>query len=357
MLKLPKYVALIILLILYTNFVLSLSYAVEEEPERDNGAKTRKEYMKTFVENLKTETGFMRSKEKIETVESIYQGMILADFLQVKYDVYDLIYSIQSFQNGDYGFSTEKGGNSSIKATSLAVFGLTYLGVNPEDLVAWKVFEYLNKTVDPILYNSTYYERLTVADMSNIRHFILTTAILNITLNFPYNLLITTLKESQNVNGTYDSFYRAIEIIRLLELLGQKPEKPTDAINYIKAHRYNETGFDAFMRKNIRINDTHYAIHVLNLLDAEIEKKHNVVENIFDLQGASGGFKNEEEGQYDLSSTYFAYLIFKDVNLLSELDRLAFLASTGYLDNNTNVMIMIMCFTVISLLFGEKKKY
>lgn len=332
-----------------------MSYAAEEEQERDNGVKTRNEYMKMFVEDLKTETGFKKSKEGIETVQSIYHGIVLADFLQVKYDVYNFIYSIQSFQNEDNGFSIEKGGNSSIKATSLAVFGLTYLGVNSENLVTWKIFEYMNKTVESILYNSTYYERLKVTDMRNIHHFILTSAMLNMSLNFPYNLLITTLKGFQNINGTYDSFYRAIEIIRLLELLGQKPENLDGAINYIKAHRYNETGFHASMGKTVQINDTHHAIQVLNLLEAQIEKGYNIIESILTLQGANGGFKNEEEKQYDLSNTYFAYLIFRDLNLLSELDRLAFLASTGYLDSS-NIIMMIMCFTVISLLLGRKKE-
>ena len=56
-----------------------------------------REVLTDFIKKLKTEDGFRNSLEDTNiTLESTYYGIVISDFLQTEYSIYDIIYIMPS---------------------------------------------------------------------------------------------------------------------------------------------------------------------------------------------------------------------------------------------------------------------
>lgn len=320
--------------------------------------KTRKELMIDYVKSLKNDNGFyIDTSNHTIAIDATYFGISLSDFLRVEYSIYDIIYFIQSLQDSNYGFSNTLTENTSLDATYYAVQSLLRLGLSAETLKGWRIFEYANNTIAPILYNSSRYSSLSVQEIDNIRLFLELSVMLNITVIFPYNALIDALKNLQYTNGTYQSFNVALHSLKLLHLLNQQPRDITGAINFINAFRFNNTGFSSYQDDNIiTITDTYNAIKVLKLLGENISFKQRIIDSILKFQHTNGGFAETETSEStSLKYTYYAYLILLELDGLDQLDQLAFLASTGYLDGFTvPIAILLLAMLGIATLLQRK---
>ena len=350
----------IFLLSLISISIISINSTIVASPADTQtvNTKTRRELLTDFIKKLKTEDGFRNSLEDANiTLESTYYGIVISDFLQIEYSTYDIIYMIQSLQQPNYGFANTKNTNASLSATYYAVRSLVRLGVSSETLQRWKIFNFINSTIAPVLYNTTNYSKLTVEDLDNICEFLEMSVLLNVTVVFPYNTLISSLKAFQYTNGTYQSFNIAISNIKLLNLLNQKPDDVAGAINFVKAFRFNETGFASDRTDNITITDTYDAIQVLQILGSEIGAKQRIVDSILKFQHNDGGFSEIEKSvTNNLKSTYYAYLILLELNAIGQLDQLAFLASTGYLPGFTFGTVISLILLLGAIAYKRKNR-
>ncbi|MHA1116018.1 MAG: prenyltransferase/squalene oxidase repeat-containing protein [Candidatus Heimdallarchaeaceae archaeon] len=334
-------------------FIFSSSFIFAAETTTEQGAKTRLELLKEFVQDNYLNDSFSNELGQNSSVESTYYGVLLSDYLKISYDVYDIIFYIQKHQKSNYGFSNQVEQKTTINATFFAVQTLKQLGIGSEDLNHWQIFQYLNKSISEILYNPSTYVNLTTQDIYSIYRFFVTSSILNETVLFPYNSLLTSLKQIQFTNGTFPSFYYAIEVVYLLSLFEQSPTDVQGTIRYLKSFRFNDTGFAKDSSDAISIKDTYYAISTISMLGGEIENKNKIVDAILDLQAPEGGFMDKKDHKPALESSYFAYQILVLLNNINSLNQLAFLESTGFLNFN----FIIGSITLLLLFTIRKKRY
>ncbi|MHA1303754.1 MAG: prenyltransferase/squalene oxidase repeat-containing protein [Candidatus Heimdallarchaeaceae archaeon] len=337
-----------------TSFVV---YAADQTNETENGVKTRLDLLKDYLKSVSSDNGFAEKPNDGETIEATFYGIQLADYLKIEYDIYDLTYFIQKLQRDNYGFANKETEDTSLNATYFAVQALIQLGIDSESLDSWKIYEYINSSISPILYNPSNYSILQASDIQAIYRFFLTASALNRTVIFAYNALLNSLKNFQYTNGTYPNFDLAIQSILLLKILDKQPTDTTGALRYLKAFRFNETGFAKDLSDNITIRDTFWAISAITQLSGTIENRQKLIDAVLDLQTASGGFQDSKDNdEVTLRSTYYAYLILQQLDGLEKLNQLAFLASTGFLTNQNMIAITIILpfLAVIKVLKSKK---
>ncbi|MHA1865210.1 MAG: prenyltransferase/squalene oxidase repeat-containing protein [Candidatus Heimdallarchaeaceae archaeon] len=347
-----KNISRIICLTLFI-FIFSSTFISATETTTEQGAKTRLELLEEFIQDTYLNDSFSNEPNQNSSIESTYYGVLLSDYLKISYDIYDIIFYIQKHQKSDYGFSNQIKQKTTINATFFAVQTLKQLSVGSEDLNNWQIFQYLNKSISEILYNPSNYVNLTTQDILTINRFFLASSILNETVLFSYNSLINALKQIQFTNGTFPSFYYAVEVSSLLSLFEQLPADVQGTIRYLKSFRFNDTGFTKDTSDIISIKDTYYAISTIYTLGGEVENKNKIVDAILDLQAPEGGFMDKKGQNPTLESSYFAYQILLLFNSIKSLDQLAFLESTGFLSFN---FLIIGDVSLLSLILIRKKR-
>ncbi len=318
-----------ILLLLITSTIMT-----DNIVKGDNQVTTssREELLLEFIQDCSTSQGFKATPKSPEiALDSTYYGVFLSDALNSDYDIYSIILGIQSLQNTDGGFALTQNENSSIFATYYGLQTLTQLGLNAQLLGNWNVSSYLNETITPLLY-STNFTNLKPTELRQIEQFLVSISLLNITVIFSFQSLIENVKNIQYSNGSYPSFSYAIHSVLLLSLFNQKPTDRIGAINYIKAFRYDDTGFEANLLSSFTLEDTYLAVLALNSLGSTVEYRTKLIDAILDCQTMSGGFANTTAKiQPTLENTYYAFMTLFLLDSLDILNQLAFLSSTGFL--------------------------
>ena len=244
-----------------------------------------------------------------------------------------LIHYYQEHQESSGGFNDAEGENASLEVTTKAVEGLFYLGINATELFGWKVFDFLNSSLDGVVYkdsNRTSFVSNTPSTLRTIRLFITTSFSLGAVPKVKYNELTDIALSYQYANGSYPTLIHALEAMQILELLGSAPSNYAGAERYIFAHQTDEGMFSFTIGGDPSLVATYLVLQALSDVQTyQIDNRDKLLEYVLDLQNKDGGFGINSTST--ITETRMAVSILRALSSLNELGSPVVLQTAGFI--------------------------